>query len=98
MLSVIHYGGTHCIHNSESEAWRKSTYLKPYTPWVDMIIAVILITIGTLALHGVIPMSGAQIMIAVGSLQLLIGASMKICEYSKGCWGAARGFFQERDG
>ena len=60
----------------QTPIWNPVARVQPYMPRLDMVIGALLIIIGALALHGVIPIGGANWMIGLGSAELVLGLIM----------------------
>lgn len=98
MISILHYSFNRCC-KSDSALWAKSTYLKSYSPKIDMVAGLILSLISTLALFGLIPMPVAISMMIVANVQFGVGFFIFIRENCiKGLKGLILNKMQGGDG
>lgn len=65
-----------CQHRHQ--VWDKAAYVSAYLPWVDVALGIILLTLGSVASHGLLPMPGGSWCVLTGLLEF-IAATAVIC-------------------
>lgn len=78
MISAVTYGITHGCHcKNNPGVWNKISYLEKYAIWADLAIGIILCVIGSLAKFGLIPVPGANWLIAAGCVEVILALFVK---------------------